>query len=154
MVDKNVLKKEGVLFFLLSIIFLIPTITRGFMTPDRVGWYHSLVQSSLTPPDYYFSIIWTCLYTLMAISAFLVWQKASPRYFVLQLITNGLWPFLFFYLHNPTAALIDILFMIVFVVLTIKTFCKASKMAGLLLLPLLVWILFACYLNAYIVFYN
>ena len=154
MVQKNVLKKAGVLFFLLFIIFLIPTITRGFMTQDRMAWYHSLAQSSLTPPDYYFSIIWTCLYTLMAISAFLVWQKASPRYFVLQLITNGLWPFLFFYLHNPMAGLIDILFMIVFVVLTIKTFYKASKMAGLMLLPLLIWILFACYLNAYIVFYN
>ena len=154
MQQKETLKKGFTLFFLLAIIFLIPFVTRTFMTPDRMAWYHSLNQSSLTPPDYYFGIVWTILYLFMAISAFLVWNKASPRYFVLQLITNGLWPFLFFHLHHPTAAFIDILFMIVFVFLTIKIFYKVSKTAGILLLPLFGWILFACYLNAYIVFYN
>ncbi len=153
MIEKSILKRGGILFFLLAIIFAIPYTTRGFMTFDRMNWYNSLPLSSLTPPDWVFPIVWTILYFLMAISAFLVWGKTSPRYFVLQLITNGLWPFLFFYLHNPTAALIDILFMIVFVCLTIKTFYKASKMAAYLLIPLLCWILFACYLNAYIVFH-
>ena len=151
MQEKSILKRGGILFFLLVIIFSIPYATRGFMTFDRMNWYHTLPLSSLTSPDFVFPIVWTILYFLMAISAFLAWEKASPRYFVLQLITNGLWPFLFFYLHNPTAALIDILFMIVFVALTIKTFYKVSKMAAYLLIPLFCWILFAFYLNAYIV---
>ena len=151
MQEKSILKRGGILFFLLVIIFSIPYATRGFMTFDRMNWYHTLPLSGLTPPDFVFPIVWTILYFLMAFSAFLVWEKASPRYFVLQLITNGVWPFLFFYLHNPTAALIDILFMIVFVALTIKTFYKVSKMAAYLLIPLFCWIVFAFYLNAHIV---
>ena len=151
MIEKRILKRGGILFFLLAIIFAIPYSTRSFMTIDRMNWYYSLPLSSLTPPDWVFPIVWTILYFLMAISAFLVWGKTSPRYFVLQLITNGLWPFLFFYLHKPTAALIDILFMIIFVFLTIKTFYKASRIAAYLLVPLFCWIVFAFYLNGYIV---
>lgn len=153
MEEKNIIKKGFRLFFLLAIIFSIPHITRDFMTIDRMNWYHSLPLSTLTPPDFVFAIVWSILYLLMAISAFLVWNKATPRYFVLQLATNGLWPFLFFYLHKPTLALIDILFMITFVILTMKTFYKASKIAAYLFIPLLCWSLFALYLNAHIVFH-
>lgn len=154
MTETNVMKKGFTLFFLLLIVFLISGLGGSFVTLDRLNWYKTLPLSSLTPPDAWFGIVWTFLYFLMAISAFLVWEKASPRYFVLQLITNGLWPFLFFYLHSPIAALVDIVFMIVFVALTIKTFLKVSKTAGYLLIPLMCWILFAFYLNAHIVYYQ
>ncbi len=153
MAEQHIIKKGVILFFLLAIIFSIPFATRGFMGVDTMNWYHSLPLSPLTPPDMTFPIVWTILYFLMAISAFLVWDKASPRYFVLQLITNGLWPFLFFYLRKPTFALIDVIIMILFIILTMKTFYKASKTAAYLLLPLLCWSIFACYLNAHIVFH-
>lgn len=152
MIQTNIIKRGFILFFLLSIVFSISYVSGSFITPDRLNWYKTLPLSSLTPPDVVFGIVWTVLYFLMAVSAFLVWNKVSPRYFVLQLITNGLWPFLFFYLHSPIAGLIDILAMIVFVGLTIKTFYSVSKVSAYLLLPLAVWILFAFYLNAYIVF--
>ncbi len=153
MPEQSIIKKGVILFFLLAIIFSIPFATRGFMGVDTMNWYHTLPLSPLTPPDMVFPIVWTVLYFLMAVSAFLVWNKASPRYFVLQLITNGLWPFLFFYLRKPTAALMDIFVMIVFIVLTMKTFYKASKTASYLFVPLLCWSIFACYLNGYIVFH-
>lgn len=153
MVKQDIIKKGIILFFLFAIIFSIPYATRGFMGVDTMNWYHLLPLSPLNPPDIVFPFVWTVLYFLMGISAFLVWDKASPRYFVLQLITNGLWPFLFFYLRNPTAAFFDVMVMIVFIILTIKTFYKVSKMAAYLLIPLLCWCLFACYLNGYIVFH-
>ncbi len=149
----NILKKGGILFFLLLVVLSVSLLSSTFITPDRLAWYKTLPLSSLTPPDIVFSFIWTVLYFLMAISAFLVWNKTSPRYFVLQLITNGLWPFLFFYMHNPIAGLIDIFLMIIFICLTMKTFYKASKTAAYLFIPLLIWSIFAFYLNAHIVYY-
>ncbi len=154
MMQKTIMKRAGILFFLLCLVFLISGLSGSFITFDRLNWYKTLPLSSLTPPDAWFGIVWTILYFLMAVSAFLVWNKASPRYFVLQLVTNGLWPFLFFYMHSPIAGLIDILLMIVFVFLCMKTFYKASKPAAYLLVPLFIWILFAFYLNAHIVYYQ
>ncbi len=152
--QSHILKKGFILFFLLLVVFSVSFVSGAFITPDRLNWYKTLPLSSLTPPDIVFSLVWTVLYFLMAISAFLVWNKASPRYFVLQLIANGLWPFLFFYMHSPIAGLIDILALILFVGLTIKTFYNVSKTAAGLLLPLFIWILFAFYLNAHIVYYQ
>ena len=114
MMQKMIMKRAGILFFLLFLVFLISGLSGSFITFDRLNWYKTLPLSSLTPPDVWFSIVWSVLYFLMAISAFLVWDKASPRYFVLQLVTNGVWPFLFFYMHSPIAGLIDILLMIIF----------------------------------------
>ena len=151
--QNKILKRGCILFFLLAVVFMVSFTSSLFITPDRLNWYKSLPISSLTPPDIVFSAVWTVLYLLMAISAFLVWEKVSPRYFVLQLIANGLWPFLFFYLHNPKAALVDIIVMIIFVFLTIKTFYKVSKPAGLLFIPLVLWSFFALYLNGHIVYY-
>lgn len=154
MEEKSIMKKGFILFFLLLIVFFTSGVGGAFITPDRLNWYKTLPLSSLTPPDMWFSIVWSGLYLLMAISAFLVWDKASPRFFVLQLITNGLWPFLFFYMHSPIGALVDILFMLVFLFLCIKTFYKVSKTAAYLLVPTFAWALFALYLNAHIVYYQ
>ena len=95
----EIFKKAGRLFFLLVIVFSVLSLSGSFITPDRLNWYKTLPLSKLTPPDFVFSIVWIVLYPMMAISAFLVWNKVSPRYFVLQLITAAAWPFLFYYLH-------------------------------------------------------
>ena len=85
---------------------------------------------------------------MIKISMFLVWNKASPRFFALQLMCTALWPFVFFYLHSVQGGIGVIIALIVLLVLTIKTFYPVSKTAGLLLVPQLLWSFFALYLNS------
>ncbi len=146
--SESIYVKAGRLFFILVFVYAVCFVSSLFITRDRLNWYRSLPLSSLTPPDYLFGVAWSILYLLMGISAFLVWNKASPRYFALQLICAGLWPFVFFFLHSIIGGLIIIALMIVFLGLTIKTFYPVSKTAGILLIPQLVWAIFAFYLNA------
>ena len=87
----------------------------------------------------------------MAVSAFLVWGRASPRWFVAQLMMNMLWSFCFFYLRNPLLAAGIIILMLIFLFLNIRSFGKSSKIAGWLLVPTFLWSLFALYLNMEIV---
>ena len=73
MMQKTIMKRAGILFFLLCLVFLISGLSGSFITFDRLNWYKTLPLSSLTPPDDWFGVVWTILYFLMAISAFLVW---------------------------------------------------------------------------------
>lgn len=152
MQKKSVWYKAGRLFFLLFLLNTIGYIGGTYMTPDTILWYHSLPNSFLTPPDWVFIVVWTILLTLMAISAFLVWGRASPRWFVAQLMTNMLWSFCFFYLRNPFWGMGIVIFMLIFLFLNILSFGKVSKTAGWLLVPAFIWSLFALYLNFYIVY--
>ena len=154
MQKNSVLRSAVRLFFLFFLVNTIGYIGGTYMTPQTIQWYHSLVTSSLTPPDWVFPIVWTFLFTLMAISAFLVWGKASPRWFTAQLMANMLWSFSFFYLKNPVLASSVIIFMLVFLFLNIRSFSKVSKTAGWLLVPTFLWAFFALYLNLYVVFNN
>ena len=146
------LHKAARLFFLLLLVFTVSYVGSGFITPDTRLWYDTLIKSPLTPPDFFFPIAWTILLFLQAIAAFIVWGKASPRWFVIQLMLNMLWSFSFFYLRNPTVALgISGLFSIA-LFLNMWTFGKANKLAACLILPTFLWSLFAFYLNSYMVF--
>ena len=138
--------------FLLVLVNLIGYIASSYMTDDTVAWYHALPLSVLNPPDYIFSIAWGILLFLQAIAAFLVWNKANQRYFVLQLALNMLWSFTFFYLRNPAAALVVVFFFILALIANIKSFGRANKWAGWFIVPTLLWSLFAFYLNADILF--
>lgn len=140
------------LVFLLVCVCALGFVSSLFITPDALGWYHSLPLSRLTPPDMLFSLVWIILYVLMAIAAFLVWNKASPRFFALQLICAAFWPFVFFYLHSVAGGAVVILAMVVFLALTIKVFYPASKVAAFLLVPQLIWGVFALYLNCALLF--
>ena len=148
------LQKATRLLFLLLLTNLVGYVGGTFVTPDALVWYDTLIQSNLTPPNMWFGIVWTVLYFMMAISAWLVWGKVSPRPFVLQLAFNLLWPFLFFYLKNPILAWFDVLIMIFFIIWTIRIFYRASKTAGWLMVPILLWSCFAMYLTTIVVLYN
>lgn len=148
------LSKGGRLFFLLCLTNAVGYIGSVFITPKALEWYHSLILSELTPPGIWFGLVWTILYFLMAFSAFLVWNRTSPRPFVLQLAFNLIWPFIFFYLKEPVAGLAVILIMIYFIYRTIRLFGSVSRMAGWLMAPVLVWSCFAFYLNLIVVLYN
>ncbi|MGQ9921802.1 MAG: TspO/MBR family protein [Desulfobacca sp.] len=117
-------------------------------------WYARLLQPALTPPSWLFAPVWTVLYTLMGVAAWLVWQRAGARaaawplaLFVLQVALNGLWSYLFFGLQRPGLALLDITALWLAVLATILAFWRYHRPAGQLLLPYLLWLSFAVYLN-------
>ena len=116
-------------------------------------WYYNLTKPPLAPPDWIFPPVWSILYFSMLVALLLYLFKPAQNkksdyiYFIAQLFLNLLWAPVFFYLKNMFLALIVIILLDIFVILTIKSFYKVSKLSALILIPYLIWILFATYLN-------
>jgi benzodiazapine receptor len=118
-------------------------------------WYATLVKPELSPPNWIFGPAWTTLYILMGIAAFLVWKKEIKNkavktaliVFAGQLLLNTIWSIIFFGMQNPFWAFIDIIALWIAIVINIIFFYKVSRPAALLLLPYILWISFASYLN-------
>ncbi len=118
-------------------------------------WYALLTKPAINPPAWLFGPVWTMLYLLMGIAAFLVWKNGWERkdvrialsIFVFQLVLNALWSLIFFGLRSPGRALVDIIFLWVAIITTIIVFAKISKTAAWLLAPYILWVSFAVYLN-------
>ena len=128
----------------------------GFATQTSINdWYVELNKPSFNPPNEIFAPVWTVLYVLMGISAgwiwskgfYHIWVKTALYHFGIQLLLNASWSIVFFGLRNPLGALLIILPLLVFIVLTIKWFRVVSKKAALLLIPYLLWVAFATVLN-------
>ncbi len=127
----------------------------AFTAPSIPNWYASLAKPQLAPPNWVFAPVWTALFALMGIAAFLVWNKRREEkgvkialaIFIIQLALNVLWSFIFFGLHSPGAAFIEIIFLWLAILATITSFAKISKPAAWLLLPYIAWAGFAAYLN-------
>lgn len=117
--------------------------------PDQ--WYRELAKPTWTPPGWVFGPVWSILYLMMAASAWLVWRKAGVSaalgLFLVQLALNALWSYLFFGLHRPDLAFIDILVLWAMIIATIVSFWKTMPLAGGLLVPYLAWVSFASVLN-------
>jgi len=130
--------------------------------PNIPTWYRSLIKPPLNPPNWIFGPVWTLLFALMGIAAFLIWQKGFTKksvtyaltWFCIQFIFNVLWSFLFFGARSPIAGLICISILWVSIVRTIQLFINIDKTAGYLLIPYLLWVSFATYLNMGIAFLN
>jgi tryptophan-rich sensory protein len=123
-------------------------------TPQIPGWYADLAKPSWTPPDWIFGPVWTLLYLMMAVAAWLVWRQAGFReaklplaLFAIQLGLNSLWSMLFFGLQNPGAAAVEIILLWAAILATLIAFWKRSPWAGGLLVPYLAWVSFAAVLN-------
>lgn len=124
----------------------------GFFLPGE--WYAQLQKPSWNPPSWLFGPVWTALYIMMAIAAWLVWQRggfATQRLalslFLLQLMFNVAWSSLFFGLRNPALAFVDIVLLWVALLATLLSFWQRSRVAGALLIPYLAWVSFASALN-------
>lgn len=118
------------------------------------SWYQSLTKPPWTPPDVLFGPVWTVLYILMGVAAWLVWKRAGNRMihrplavYALQLILNACWSFIFFGLRNPGAALIEIFFLWAAIVANVACFARVDRRAAWLLAPYLAWVSFAVALN-------
>jgi tryptophan-rich sensory protein len=114
-------------------------------------FYAALARPDWAPPAALFGPVWSLLYTLMGVAAWLAWRAGAPRrvlaLYVVQLVLNALWSTLFFAMHRGAAAFVDILVLIALVVATLVGFWRARPLAGALLLPYLGWISFAAALN-------
>jgi translocator protein len=132
----------------------------GFSTAGAIdGWYRTIAKPSWTPPDWVFGPVWTVLYIMMAVAAWLVWKtrdRITPAMalFYSQLALNLAWSLLFFGAQSPGLALIEIVFLWAGVLLTMMAFFGRSATAGWLFVPYLAWVSFAGILNAAIWFMN
>lgn len=125
-----------------------------FTMPAIQGWYQTLKKPFFVPPDWIFSFVWIVLFLLMGVSLFFVWLKGadgeSKVIFGTQLILNILWTAFFFGLKSPGLAFIEIVFLWFVILCTIISFYRISRLAGLLLLPYIIWVTFAGVLNYFI----
>lgn len=118
-------------------------------------WYASLDKPFFNPPNWIFSPVWTTLYILMGIAAWLVWQKGWEKkevktallIFMAQLVLNAVWSFIFFGQQQLLLAFFEIILLWLLIVLTIVKFWPLSRWAGWLLTPYLAWVSFASFLN-------
>jgi tryptophan-rich sensory protein len=135
--------------------YLAAAIGSLFTTPNIPTWYATLSRPDFAPPDWVFGPVWTALYTMMGISAYLVWRegladpgvRAAMAVFVLQLAINISWSAAFFGLRSPLAGLAVILILWGLIALNIQRFRGISRTAGALLIPYLLWVSFAAVLN-------
>jgi translocator protein len=118
------------------------------------GWYESLNKPSWNPPSAVFGPVWSTLYLMMAIAAWLVWREGGWKkqwpalaMFILQWMLNALWTPLFFGWQKPGFAFVDIVLLWLALFATIYLFWGVKRWAGLLLLPYLAWVSFAAFLN-------
>ena len=125
-------------------------------------WYLALDKPELTPPDYVFAIIWPVLFVLMAFGAILVRVKAGSfaacsgalGLYFMQLAVNLSWSWMFFGFHEVMLAMVTLVVLVMLILATMRGFAKHSTTAVFLLLPYLIWVGFAGYLNASILLAN
>jgi tryptophan-rich sensory protein len=125
-----------------------------------VVWYSHLRRPPLNPPSWVFAPVWTTLYLMMAVAGWRLWGCPSAHngrlraLFVLQLTLNALWSPLFFGLRNPLAGLLDIVLLWVCLTALVRQLWREDKVSGALLIPYILWVSFATYLNAAIWWLN
>lgn len=117
-------------------------------------WYERLAKPKWRPPNWLFAPVWSVLYLMIAVSGWLVWREAGfsaatfpLSIYAISLGLNGAWSGLFFGLHRPDLAFLDVILLGVSIVATIIIFYPIEQFSALLLLPYLIWVIFAAMLN-------
>lgn len=149
------MKIDNLFKFVISIVGseLAGIIGLAFTASATSTWYAALTKPALNPPAWVFGPVWTMLYVLMGVSLWLVWKSGSSekkkaiRLFIVQLLLNAMWSPVFFGSQSIGSALVVIALLWVAIVLTILTFKNISKPAAWLLVPYILWVSFATYLN-------
>lgn len=124
------------------------------------NWYLYLDKSALTPPNVVFPIAWGILYLLMGISIAMIYNTvtAQKKYlmtiFASQLFLNFMWSIIFFYMRSPGWALLNIIVLDILVILYAAKTYPVNRTASILVWPYIIWLMFATYLNLYIVMFN
>ena len=153
---------KRVIYILVAILicFGVGYTANIFQAESLATWYPTLVKSELTPPNYVFPIAWGIIYFCSGLSIGLVWNKRETLYsglawiFILQLVFNFAWSFLFFYLQDPFSGLIDLLLLDLTVSFYIITSYRINKISAWLFSPYILWLILATYLNIFILIKN
>ncbi|WP_297205820.1 TspO/MBR family protein [uncultured Brachyspira sp.] len=155
------MNKKFIIILIVSIVVCLSIGAIGGLSvkSDNFVWYNSLNKSPLSPPNIAFPIAWSILYLLMAVSVSIIINhnpidKKSVIVFAVQLILNFFWTFIFFGLKQPLFALIEIIVLDIMIIITISRFKNISKLSSILLVPYLIWCLFASYLTLHVVMFN
>ncbi len=132
----------------------------GWVTAHNVNdWYATLIQPSYSPPNWVFGPVWTVLYIMIGIAGGLLWvqRKSHPwafRWYIVQLIINFAWSFVFFGAELIGWALLDICLLWASILITIICAYRANRWAAFLLMPYFMWVSFAVTLNASLFYLN
>lgn len=155
----KIVKIIAVVAVCLAIGYFSGTVTRSAI----LDWYPTLEKTSFNPPNWIFAPVWTALYIMMGVAAGLVWNRIKYQteavkkalvFFIIQLILNAMWSYLFFGLRNPMLAGLEIIVLWLMIYETYIQFTKINKTAGYLFIPYLAWVSFAAILNASIWWLN
>jgi len=144
---------------------LLPVLTgllAGLIISDSTDVYEVFIKPPFSLPGNLFGVAWTALYILMGITLFLFRQSEPAEkdlnegnlLFYAQLFLNFLWPIIFFRLQLPLAAFFELILLFIFIALTALKFYQTNKISGILLLPYLLYVLYAGYLNFAIWYLN
>lgn len=161
-IKRSTLSKIVSFIFWVGICYLVAwlssQVSPGIAPAD---WYNSLNKPSWNPPSWVFGPVWTTLYTLMGIAAWMVWKKfgfqhakAALSAFLIQLLLNGIWSQLFFGMQSPGWAFLEIFFLLSAILVTTFLFSKKVKTAAWLMAPYILWVAFATVLNGTIWWIN
>ncbi|MBC18902.1 MAG: sensory protein TspO [Planctomycetaceae bacterium] len=122
--------------------------------PQIPTWYSGIAKPSWTPPDWVFGPVWSLLYAMMAIAAWLIWRNEDRKkstiplvWFAVQLILNSFWSVLFFGMQKPSWSMVEVFFLWLAIFMTIRAFWPLSRWAASMLVPYLLWVSFASVLN-------
>ena len=138
----------------------------AFITAGSMNQYERMYQPQLAPPGWLFPVVWTILYILMGIAAYLIYEseaknaaqesekQAALEIYAVQLVVNFIWPILFFNLNAYLLSFAWLLLLWYLILQTIRKFYAIDKTAGILLIPYLLWVTFAGYLNLAIALYT
>ena len=142
------------LLICVAVCFAAAAVGAPFTAEATASWYREIVRPAWTPPNWLFGPVWTLLYTLMAVSAWLVWlrggfrkQRWPLRLFIGQLALNAAWTPLFFGLRRFDLASVEIVFLWCAIVATIVAFRRVRSAAAWLLVPYLFWVTYATTLS-------
>lgn len=179
MQKRTYLDKGIKLFSCIIICELAGMLGSYFTIPQINGWYNTLQKPSFNPPNWLFGPVWTTLFVLMGISLYIVWsknwetQKTSKNknvwnawskklldgdwskiniilIFCTQLLLNVLWSLIFFGMHSLGFAFFELLMLWFAILFTIINFYRISRIAALLLVPYIIWVSFAGFLNYFL----
>lgn len=157
------MKNTSLLKLLISIILPLSVgAIAGMVTAQSIPeWYEGLNRPPFNPPNWIFAPVWTTLYILMGISLFLIWKQDVSKerniailVFLLQLLLNFAWSFLFFYFKMMGFALIEIILLWMNIVVMLVGFYNIKPIASYINIPYLLWVTFATVLNAGYYFLN
>ena len=152
-------KNKYLSLFLILLITSLASAIGGFTTASfKEPWYSEIILPSFNPPSWVFAPIWTTLYIIMSIAIWKIWinsfdPKILKLYFI-HLLFNGSWSVIFFGFHQIGLALINLVIIIIFIILLMKSYFARDKVSFYLMIPYLLWSSYALILNGSIFLIN